>query len=228
MKRLDRRALLGIGMTSQRRRDRLVERLRAAGIRDPRVLEVMRVMPRHLFVDEALADRAYEDCALPIGYGQTISQPYIVARMTELVLGDPAQPEPKKVLEIGTGSGYQAAVLAMLVEAVYTVERLEALYQRARERFAALRLRNVYLRHGDGAEGWPEHAPYDAILITAATERPPPALVEQLAAGGRMVLPLGAPGAGQRLTVLSKRPDGTLEATEHEPVVFVPFVPGRD
>jgi len=156
----------GIGMTSQRTRDRLVERLRTEGIRNERVLAVIRATPRHLFVDEALASRAYEDTALPIGYNQTISQPYVVAAMTDLVLRN----QPQKVLEIGTGSGYQAAVLAALVPRVYTVERIEALAKQVRQRFRKLGLRNVRASHGDGIGGLPEFAPYDAIITTAGAE----------------------------------------------------------
>jgi protein-L-isoaspartate(D-aspartate) O-methyltransferase len=154
----------GIGMTSQRTRDRLIERLREKGIRNEEVLEIIRRTPRHLFVDEALSSRAYEDTALPIGFNQTISQPYIVARMTEILL----EPAPQKVLEVGTGSGYQAAVLAQLVPKVYTVERIMALVPLARQRFRSLGLRNVNLKHSDGTWGWPQQAPFDAILVTAA------------------------------------------------------------
>ena len=155
----------GIGMTSQRTRDRLVDRLREKGIKDERVLEAMRVTPRHIFIDEAMAHRAYEDTALPIGHGQTISQPYIVARMTEVLLEGGV---PDKVLEVGTGSGYQSAVLAQLVPRVYTVERIAALLQKAREAHRKMRLLNVYTKHSDGAWGWEANAPYDAIIVTAA------------------------------------------------------------
>ena len=165
----------GIGMTSQRTRDRLVQRLEESGITGRAVLEAMRRTPRHIFVDEALASRSYEDTALPIGHGQTISQPYVVARMTELLLaGGPR----KKVLEVGTGCGYQTAILAQLCGTVYSVERIQALLSQARERLYALRSNNVRLSHSDGTWGWPEHAPYDGILVTAA----PPALPEALAA----------------------------------------------
>src|SRR5690606_31482653 len=177
----------GVGMTSQRTRERLIERLYEEGLSNPRVLEVIRRTPRHLFVDEALAHRAYEDTALPIGHNQTISQPYIVGRMTELLLaGGPLD----KVLEIGTGSGYQTAVLAQLVERVFSVERIQALQDRAKERLQELELRNVVFRWGDGWEGWPALAPYNGILVTAAASEVPQALLEQLAPGGRLVIPV--------------------------------------
>ena len=169
----------GIGMTSQRTRDRLVQRLRAEGIRDPRVLEALRSTPRHLFVDEALASRAYEDTALPIGYGQTISQPHTVARMTELVV----ERAPSKVLEVGTGSGYQAAILARLVERVYSTERIEPLATQARQRFRQLGYRNVRIQHSDGSWGWPQFQPFDAIIVTAGAAEIPTALLEQLVVG---------------------------------------------
>jgi protein-L-isoaspartate(D-aspartate) O-methyltransferase len=210
----------GIGMTSQRTRDRLVERLRRDGIRDPRVLEAMRATPRHLFVDEALATRAYEDTALPIGHGQTISQPYIVARMTELVL----ELMPRRVLEVGTGSGYQAAVLAPLVEKLYTTERIDALTVQARQRFRRLGLRNVRATCSDGTWGWPEHAPYDAILVTAGGMQIPSALLEQLAPGGRLVMPVGD-RKRQVLAVVDYR-GGHYERQDLEPVMFVPLVGG--
>ncbi len=211
----------GIGMTSQRTRTRLVERLREEGIRHARVLDAIGQIPRHLFVDEALAHRAYEDTALPIGLGQTISQPYIVARMTEALLAC----QPRKVLEIGTGSGYQTAVLASLVEEVYTVERLEPLMKQARRCLRELGLRNVHFRVADGSAGWPEHAPYDAVLVTAAPREVPPALVEQLAIGGRLVIPVGGVGA-QDLLVLERGESGvTTERIEQ--VAFVPLVAGR-
>jgi protein-L-isoaspartate(D-aspartate) O-methyltransferase len=211
----------GIGMTSQRTRDRLVERLRAEGIRNERVLEVIRATPRHLFVDEALASRAYEDTALPIGYNQTISQPFIVAIMTDLVLRN----HPKKVLEIGTGSGYQAAILAPLVEKIYTVERIEPLARQARQRFRRLGLRNVRASYSDGTVGLPEFAPYDAIITTAAAEEIPPALLEQLAPdGGRLVIPVGGRDR-QTLTVVTRR-DDSYEREDLDPVIFVPLLGG--
>jgi protein-L-isoaspartate(D-aspartate) O-methyltransferase len=211
----------GIGMTSQRTRDRLVERLREKGIRNEAVLEVMRRTPRHLFVDEALSSRAYEDTALPIGYNQTISQPYIVARMTEALL---AGGVPEKVLEVGTGSGYQAAVLAQLVPRLYTVERIDALVRSARQRFRTLELRNVQLKRSDGAWGWPQQAPFDAILVTAAPAEIPRPLLEQLADGGRLVIPVGGT-SGQTLAVVT-RSGNVYEREDLEPVSFVPLVGG--
>jgi protein-L-isoaspartate(D-aspartate) O-methyltransferase len=207
----------GIGMTSQRTRERLVERLRAEGVRDERVLAQIRDIPRHLFVDEALATRAYEDTALPIGLSQTISQPYIVARMTELLLeGGPLE----NVLEIGTGSGYQTAVLSALVRRVYTVERIEALLKQARQRFHRLQLMNVRTKHADGAEGWPHYAPYDGILVTAAPQGIPLTLVEQLKPGGRMVLPIGSRGEQALVRVIR-----TLDGYHKELLERVSFVP---
>jgi len=210
----------GLGMTSQRARDRLVERLRAEGIRDARVLEVVRNLPRHLFVEEALESRAYEDSALPIGLGQTISQPYIVALMTQAIL----EVAPKRVLEVGTGSGYQAAVLAPLVEQVYTVERILKLLTQARSRFRKLGLTNVRSRHDDGRLGWPEEAPYDAILVTAAGEDVPMALVDQLGPGGVLVAPVGPPGM-QSLVRLRRTPDG-VQREALGAVTFVPLLGG--
>ena len=185
----------GLGMTSQRARDRLIERLKAEGISDRRVLDVIARLPRHLFIEEALASRAYEDTALPIGLGQTISQPYVVARMTEALI----EPKiPAKVLEIGTGSGYQAAVLAALCGNVYTVERIEELLRDARRKFRKLNVANIRSKHHDGKLGWPEHAPFDAIMLTAAGEYVDEALFAQLAPDGVLVAPVGPPGA-QRL-----------------------------
>lgn len=212
----------GIGMTSQRTRDRLVARLQEQGIQDPRVLEVMRNIPRHVFVDEALASRAYEDTALPIGYSQTISRPYTVARMTQALLADGV---PQKVLELGTGSGYQTAVLAALVGQVYSVERIEGLYQRARERLHQLNIKNVRLRYRDGSWGWPEHGPFDAIMVTAAPDEVPQSLLEQLALGGRMVIPVGAGKDVQRLLLIVRHVHG-FEQHTLESVSFVPFVQG--
>lgn len=211
----------GIGMTSRRTRARLIDRLRAGGIRDESVLAVMQTVPRHIFVDEALASRAYEDTALPIGYGQTISQPYVVARMTEVLLCRGAL---KRVLEIGTGSGYQAAIMAHLAEEVYTVERIEALLRRARARFRELGLRNIRLRHNDGQQGWPEHAPYDGIIATAAPAEVPAALLEQLAIGGRLVIPVGS-GGGQELRLITRTSQG-YEQDVLESVSFVPMLTG--
>lgn len=208
-------------MTSQRTRDRLVRRLEEEGISNTAVLHTMREVPRHIFVDEALASRAYEDTALPIGSGQTISQPYVVARMTEALLaGGPV----KKVLEIGTGCGYQTAILANLVAKVYSVERIAELLRQARERLHVLGLRNVGLRHGDGNDGWPQHAPYDAIIVTAAPAGVPDALVEQLAPDGRIVVPVGGQGT-QRLLVIT-RYEGGLQEHALDYVSFVPMMGG--
>lgn len=207
----------GIGMTSARTRDRLIRRLRENGIRDQRVLEVIRNTPRHLFIDEALASRAYEDTALPIGHGQTISQPFVVARMTEALLADGPL---RKVLEVGTGCGYQAAVLAQLVDEVYTVERINALLIQARRRMRDLGLRNVRLKHSDGSWGWKDFAPYDGILVAAAPEAVPEELFVQLAEGGRLVIPVGPPGR-QKLLLYRRRGD----ALEQELLGAVSFVP---
>jgi protein-L-isoaspartate(D-aspartate) O-methyltransferase len=218
---------VGLGMTSQRVRDRLIERLRAGspqtpGIADERVLNAIRTVPRHLFVDEALATRAYEDTALPIGHGQTISQPWVVAKMTEALFADGRQ--PAKVLEIGTGSGYQGAILAALGLEVYTVERIGELLRVARKRFRTLGL-NVRSKHDDGRIGWPEAAPFDAIIVTAAAPALVDALSAQLAAGGTLVAPVGASGA-QSLLRLRKQADGTIDADTLAPVVFVPLLSG--
>jgi len=209
-------------MTSQRTRDRLVERLREKGIRDERVLEVMRTTPRHIFVDEAMAHRAYEDTALPIGHGQTISQPYIVARMTEILLENGV---PDVVLEVGTGSGYQSAILSRLVPKVYTVERISALLQKARDAHRRLGLMNVFSKHSDGSWGWAPNAPYPAILVTAAPKMVPPGLLEQLAVGGRMVIPVGSLGGVQELKLYTRTNEGVEESTL-ELVSFVPLLDG--
>ena len=211
---------VGQGMTSQRVRDRLVERLRETGIRDENVLNAIRTVPRHLFVDEALATRAYEDTALPIGHSQTISQPWVVARMTEVLLEN----APKKVLEIGTGSGYQAAVLAALGLEVYTVERIGDLLRQARKRLRQLGM-NVRSKHDDGRIGWAEHGPYDGIIVTAAAPALVQALIEQLAIGGQLVAPVGGSGS-QSLVRLVKREDGGIDETTLAPVVFVPLLAG--
>ncbi|AWV07834.1 protein-L-isoaspartate(D-aspartate) O-methyltransferase [Marilutibacter maris] len=211
---------LGTGMTSQRVRDRLVERLREEGIRDERVLNAIRMVPRHLFVDEALATRAYEDTALPIGHGQTISQPWVVARMTEAVLSV----APKKVLEIGTGSGYQAAILAALGLEVHTVERIGELLRVARKRFRSLGM-NVRSKHDDGHIGWPENGPFDAIMVTAAAPALVDALSAQLAPGGTLVAPVGG-ASSQSLVMLHKQSDGSLSQQALAPVVFVPLLSG--
>ncbi len=210
----------GIGMTSQRTRDRLIERLRAKGIQNQHVLEAMRLLPRHLFVDEALASRAYEDDALPIGHKQTISQPYIVARMTEALL---AEGVPKKVLEIGTGSGYQAALLAQLVQQVYTLERIKPLYLQTKKRLAGLNLRNVRCKLSDGTWGWEGYAPYDAIIVTCAAAEIPTSLIEQLNLGGRLIIPVGAADAAQQLLTLKRTQQGVTKQ-KLEDVLFVPLV----
>jgi protein-L-isoaspartate(D-aspartate) O-methyltransferase len=211
---------IGIGMTSQRVRDRLVERLRESGIRDEAVLNAVRTVPRHLFIDEALASRAYEDTALPIGHGQTISQPWVVARMTETVLAA----APKKVLEVGTGSGYQAAILAAPGVEVYTVERIGDLRRQARKRLRQLGM-NVRSKHDDGRIGWDEHGPYDAIVVTAAAPALVDALVEQLAPGGCLVAPVGGPSS-QSLVRLRRDAEGRIEQDILAPVSFVPLLSG--
>ncbi|HEY0721397.1 MAG TPA: protein-L-isoaspartate(D-aspartate) O-methyltransferase [Gammaproteobacteria bacterium] len=211
---------LGIGMTSQRTRERMVQRLGAQGISDVRVLDMMRQVPRHIFVDEALASRAYEDTALPIGSGQTISQPYTVARMTSVVV----EHSPNRVLEVGTGCGYQAAVLAPLVRELYTIERISALYQKARKRLGELKIYNVKLRHGDGYQGWAAMGPFDAIIVTAAPNEVPEMLLGQLAEGGRMILPVGRAGQ-QQLTVLTRQGD-EFKREILETASFVPMLAG--
>ncbi len=209
-------------MTSQRTRDRLVTRLRAEGISNEAVLDVIRNTPRHLFVDEALASRAYEDTALPIGYNQTISQPYVVAAMTDLIVSG----HPQKVLEIGTGSGYQAAVLAALVPKVYTVERIEPLAVQARQRFRKLGLRNIRASYTDGTGGLPDFAPYDAIITTAASEQIPQALLDQLSPdGGRLVIPVGGRDR-QTLTLVTRNADN-YQQEDLDPVIFVPLLSGQ-
>ena len=205
-------------MTSQRTRDRLVRRLAERGIDDPQVLDVMGRVPRHIFVDEALAHRAYEDSALPVGHGQTISQPFIVALMTQLLM----QKHPRRVLEVGTGTGYQTAVLAELVDQVFSVERIAAQLVRARERLSVLGATNVRLRLGDGYAGWRNEAPFDGILVTAAPREIPKALTDQLAVGGRMVVPVGSSGT-QELKIIDRTPDGLVSET----IEYVRFVPLR-
>jgi protein-L-isoaspartate(D-aspartate) O-methyltransferase len=207
----------GIGMTSARTRERLIQRLIEQGIRDPRVLDRIRNVPRHQFMDEALASRAYEDTALPIGFGQTISQPYVVARMTEAVTvgGTPA-----RVLEVGTGCGYQTAVLAPLVGTLYSIERVGPLLDKARQRIRALGIKNVRFKHADGTEGWKTQAPFDAILVAAAPHAVPMKLLEQLRDGGRLVAPIGPEGQ-QELLRLTRRGDQYIR----ERLGFVSFVP---
>jgi protein-L-isoaspartate(D-aspartate) O-methyltransferase len=211
--------IAGIGMTSARTRDRLVERLRAHGIRSEAVLNQIRNVPRHLFVDEALASRAYEDTALPIGRGQTISQPYVVAKMTEALLDGF---EGEKVLEIGTGCGYQTAVLASLVKKIYSVERIPELLRRAKQRLRDLDIYNVQFRPGDGWEGWPKYALYDGIIVAAAASVVPEKLLDQLAPGGRLVMPVGAPGY-QELMLVTRQRDH-FEKKSLGGVSFVPLV----
>jgi len=211
----------GIGMTSQRTRDRLVQRLRDRGIQNPEVLAAIGSVPRHEFVDEALSTRAYEDTALPIGLGQTISQPYVVALMTEALLSDG---KPDTVLEIGTGSGYQAAILSMLVKQVFSVERIGELARQARRLFRQLGLRNIRAKQSDGHVGWTEHAPYPAIIVTAAGAVAPETLFEQLDEGGILVAPVGGPD-GQRLLKYTRRGDD-LEHQDMGGVSFVPLLPG--
>jgi protein-L-isoaspartate(D-aspartate) O-methyltransferase len=201
----------------------MIKRLQEQGIADTRVLDVMRTMPRHIFVDEALASRSYEDTALPIGYGQTISQPYIVARMTEILLE--VDNTLDKVLEVGTGSGYQTAVLAKLVRSVYSVERIRPLMDSARRRFQELNLYNIMLHHSDGSWGWEEHAPYDGIIVTAAPAQIPESLLEQLTMGGRLVTPVG--GQQQQLIVITKTSAG-FEQQVVKQVTFVPMLSGLE
>lgn len=213
----------GIGMTSRGTRDRLIRRLRGEGIRNEKVLAAIMQVPRHEFVDEALSSRAYEDTALPIGLGQTISQPWIVARMSEALLDGE---QPQKVLEVGTGSGYQAAVLSHLVKEVYTVERIKELLKQARRRFHVLRLHNVHTRYADGYLGWPTQAPFDAIIVTAASPVIPDELVDQLRIGGKLVIPLERAGQ-QRLLSIERTEDGT-EETDMGAVIFVPMLSGLE
>lgn len=215
------RRLQGSGMTSRRTRERMIQRLEDQGIRNRAVLEVMLNTPRHIFVEDAFASRAYEDTALPIGFNQTISQPYVIARMTELLL---ERRLPDKVLEVGTGSGYQTAVLAQLVKVVYSVERIYPLQQRARRCLQDMNLRNVRLRHGDGSAGWEDYQPYDGILVTAAPAEHPQPLLEQLGRGGVMVLPFGT-GREQILQRITRIEAG-FEVEEIEPVNFVPLLTG--
>jgi len=209
-------------MTSQRTRDRLIERLRAKGIQSEKVLDAMRTMPRHLFVDEAMSSRAYEDSSLPIGHGQTISQPFIVARMTEVLL---SRGTPEAVLEVGTGSGYQAAILSQLVPKVYSVERIVALQTQARERYHMLGINNITLKHSDGSWGWPQFGPYKAIIVTAAPEEVPPGLLEQLDVGGIMVIPVGSQQGVQKLLLITREANQYVEE-ELDAVKFVPMLNG--
>jgi protein-L-isoaspartate(D-aspartate) O-methyltransferase len=213
----------GIGMTSQRTRNRMTQRLKKQGVADQKVLSVMASVPRHLFMDEAMASRAYEDVALPIGEGQTISQPYIVAKMTEILL---SSGRVKNVLEVGTGSGYQAAVLSRLVENVYTCERIQSLLSKARDRFRGLSYGNIETKYSDGSWGWPEKGLYDGIIVTAAPEEIPDALKEQLAIGGCLVCPVGHQEDQQVLTVIT-RTENEFKVETKESVFFVPFLSGK-
>jgi protein-L-isoaspartate(D-aspartate) O-methyltransferase len=220
------RALLqteGIGMTSRRTRERMINRLIEQGISSHKILDAIRNVPRHLFMDDALASRAYEDTALPIGHGQTISQPYIVAKMTELLVD---HQHMKSVLEIGTGCGYQTAVLAQLVDYVYSVERIEPLYRQAKNRLWDLQVRNVSYLHSDGGWGWPEKAPYDGILVAAAPPEIPQALLDQMAVGGIMLIPIGKERGVQELQRVIRTETG-YEVESLEPVSFVPFLSGK-
>ncbi|NOR80302.1 MAG: protein-L-isoaspartate(D-aspartate) O-methyltransferase [Methyloprofundus sp.] len=217
------RATEGIGMTSRRTRERMIDRLVEQGITSHKILEAMRNVPRHLFMDDALASRAYEDTALPIGHGQTISQPYIVAKMTELLVD---QRHLKNVLEIGTGCGYQTAVLAQLVEYVYTVERIYPLHKQAKDRLWKLDIRNVSYQHSDGGWGWEEKAPFDGILVAAAPPEIPEKLLEQMAVGGIMLIPIGKGGGIQELQRVIRTESG-YETECLEPVSFVPFMSGK-
>lgn len=216
-------SLQGIGMTSSRTRERMIKRLMEQGISSHKVLDVIRNTPRHIFMDEALASRAYEDTALPIGYNQTISQPYIVAKMTELLLESSGR--LAKVLEIGTGCGYQTAILAQLVDHVYSVERIAPLQKKAKDRLWELKLKNVSYSHSDGGWGWPDHAPYDGILVAAAPPEIPEMLLQHMSVGGVMVIPIGSGSAQQLQRVI--RTESGYEVERLEPVMFVPFLSGR-
>ncbi len=217
-------SLQGIGMTSRRTRERMVNRLIEEGIRNRKVLDAMRDTPRHIFVDEALASRAYEDNPLPIGFNQTISQPYIVARMTELLVNKGGQ--LSKVLEIGTGCGYQTAILSQFADHIYSVERILPLQRKAKEHLWEMRIKNVSFQHNDGGWGWPEYAPFDGILVSAAPPSIPESLLEQMTIGGVMVIPIGENGK-QSLQRVIRTVNG-YEVEEYEPVSFVPFLSGRE
>jgi protein-L-isoaspartate(D-aspartate) O-methyltransferase len=215
--------IAGIGFTSQRTRTRMVQRLMSRGIANERLLQVLNSVPRHLFVDEAIASRAYEDVALPIGEGQTISQPYAVARMSEILLESGPL---NRVLEVGTGSGYQSAVLSQLVDDVYSVERIRSLLEKSRLRFRSLQYRNIHTRYSDGGWGWGTHGPYDGIIVTAAPRTVPEPLLEQLAIGGRLIVPLGAQTDMQSLTVITRTAAG-FHSRDESDVNFVPFLSGK-
>jgi protein-L-isoaspartate(D-aspartate) O-methyltransferase len=217
-------SLQGIGMTSLRTRERMIKRLSEQGIRNNRILEIMRDTPRHIFMDEALASRAYEDTSLPIGYNQTISQPYIVARMTELLLG--VVGHLGRVLEIGTGCGYQTAILAQLVDHVYSVERILPLQKKAKGHLWDLKLKNISYLYSDGGLGWPDYAPFDGILASAAPAEIPQVLLQQLAIGGVMVIPTGKSG-NQSLQRVTRNESG-YHIEQMESVTFVPFLSGKE
>lgn len=217
------KTLQGIGMTSRRTRERMINRLSEQGITSNKVLDVMRNTPRHIFMDEALASRSYEDTALPIGHNQTISQPYIVAKMTELLL---ESGRLANVLEIGTGCGYQTAILAQLVDRVYSVERILSLQRKAKGHLWELKLKNVSYLHSDGGWGWPDYAPFDGILVSAAPSEVPEMLLQQMAVGGVMVIPIGKGGSQELQRVV--RTENGYEFEELEPVSFVPFLSGRE
>lgn len=214
---------IGIGMTSQRTRNRLAEQLADMGIESTAVLDSIRKTPRHLFVDEALASRAYENTALPIGFSQTISQPYIVAKMTEALIRDRTL---NNVLEVGTGCGYQTVIMAQFARQVYTVERINGLLTRARERFHKLGIRNIRAKHADGNIGWPQHAPFDGIIVAAAPIGVPEALLEQLAIDGRLIIPVGKSGE-QKLLLITRTAEGYVEEYL-DAVCFVPMLGGID
>lgn len=220
--------LAGIGMTSQRTRERMIASLLDKGISNWAVLDVMRSTPRHIFLDEALAHRAYEDTALPIGYSQTISQPFVVARMTQAILGNraPDQGPTGRVLEIGTGCGYQTAILARLFDQVWTVERIRPLMEKAQRNLGVLGIHNVRYRHDDGSLGWELHGPFDAIIAAAAPQHVPPALLEQLADGGRLVIPVGTERGGQELRLIERQGE-QFQTTVLEAVNFVPLYIGQ-
>lgn len=220
------RHLQGVGMTSQRTRDRMIQRLSEQGIIDKRILNIMRTTPRHIFIDEALASRAYEDTALPIGYYQTISQPYIVAKMTELLFE--TKQTLSNVLEIGTGCGYQTAILAQLAESVYSVERLLPLQKKAKSHTELLKLKNIRYLHSDGGWGWEDHAPYEGILVAAAPSEIPQALLEQLMVGGVMVIPVANLEDGTQSLKRITRTESSFQIEEVEPVSFVPFLSGKE
>lgn len=222
LQRIDEQSIKGVGMTSQRTRNRLIDRLQKKGICDAEVLRIMRHVPRHLFVDEAMSSRAYEDASLPIGHGQTISQPYIVARMTELLIQHSEKLE--NVLEVGTGSAYQAAILGGIVKNLHTVEVIPELYRHSRDLLYNLGYRNIRTHLGDGSWGWQEAAPYDAIIVTAAPSEIPEALIEQLKIGASMIIPVGAQKSSQILKLVTRVNEKEIKITKHDEVVFVPLV----